>query len=189
MIYIYLFIKSPGLHTKHCPMLSCNFGLFFFFFINHNYTTEILTWTNMECILLSLCSCSGESNIMLIQQDTTQRTQITEPKSRTTFLTSPDSQNQIFHVPVWETESACMLSHFSHVQLFTTLVTIRWQASLSMGFSRQEYWSGLPDPPPVCLCNPGNEAMSFLYPAPPGTFFTTSASWEAPECICGCSQT
>ena len=38
----------------------------------------------------------------------------------------------------------CMLSHCSHVQLFVTLWTIAHQAPLSMGFSKQEYWSGLP---------------------------------------------
>ena len=43
---------------------------------------------------------------------------------------------------------ACMLSHFSHVQLFVTLWTVASQAPLSMGFSRQEYWSGLPCPRP-----------------------------------------
>ena len=37
-----------------------------------------------------------------------------------------------------------MLSHFSHVWLFATLWTVACQASLSMGYSRQEYWSGLP---------------------------------------------
>ena len=45
---------------------------------------------------------------------------------------------------------ACMLSHFSHfspVGLFLTLFTEPHQAPLSMGFSRQEYWSGLPYPP------------------------------------------
>ena len=41
---------------------------------------------------------------------------------------------------------ACMLSHFSHVGLFAPPVAR--QAPLSMGFSRQEYWSGLPCPPP-----------------------------------------
>ena len=40
----------------------------------------------------------------------------------------------------------CMLSHFSHVRLFATLCTGACQAPLSMGFSRQEYWSGLPCP-------------------------------------------
>ena len=37
----------------------------------------------------------------------------------------------------------CTLSHFSHVQLFVTLWTVAHQAPLSVGFSRQEYWSGL----------------------------------------------
>ena len=41
-----------------------------------------------------------------------------------------------------------MLSHFSHVRLFATLWTVGHQAPWSMGFSRQEYWSGLPCPPP-----------------------------------------
>ena len=45
----------------------------------------------------------------------------------------------------------CVLSHFSHVQLFAMLWTIARQAPLSMGFSRQEYWSGLPFPPPEDL--------------------------------------
>ena len=40
----------------------------------------------------------------------------------------------------------CMLSHFSHVQLFATLWTVAYHAPLSMGFLRQEYWSGLPYP-------------------------------------------
>ena len=42
----------------------------------------------------------------------------------------------------------CLLSHFSRVWLFATLWTIAHKALLSMGFSRQEYWSGLPCPPP-----------------------------------------
>ena len=43
---------------------------------------------------------------------------------------------------------ACMLSHFSRVQLFATPWTVAHQAPLSRGFSRQEYWSGLPLPSP-----------------------------------------
>ena len=42
----------------------------------------------------------------------------------------------------------CILSHFSHGRLFVTLWTAAHQATLSMGFFRQEYWSGLPCPPP-----------------------------------------
>ena len=48
----------------------------------------------------------------------------------------------------------------SRVWLFATLWTVEHQAPLSMGFSRQEYWSGLPYPPPRDLLNPGIEPMS-----------------------------
>ena len=48
----------------------------------------------------------------------------------------------------------------SHVQLFATLWTVAHQAPLSMGFSRPEYWSGLPCPPPGDLPNPGTEPMA-----------------------------
>ena len=44
--------------------------------------------------------------------------------------------------------SACMLRGFSRVQLFATPWTVACQAPLSMGFSMQEYWSGLPFPSP-----------------------------------------
>ena len=49
----------------------------------------------------------------------------------------------------------CVLSHFSHGQLFVALWTVAHQAPVSMGFSRQEYWSGLPCPPPGDLPDPG----------------------------------
>ena len=52
--------------------------------------------------------------------------------------------------------SACLLSHFSHIRLFMTI----WTTPLSMGFSRQEYWSGLPCPPPRDLSDPGMEFVS-----------------------------
>ena len=53
---------------------------------------------------------------------------------------------------------------------------------LSMGFSRQEYWSGLPCPPPGDLSNWGIELESLMSPALAGRLFTTSATWEAWEC-------
>ena len=55
--------------------------------------------------------------------------------------------------------------------------TVARQAPLSMGFSRQEYWSGLPCPPPGNLLDSGT---SLLSPALAGRFFTTSTTWEAP---------
>ena len=50
----------------------------------------------------------------------------------------------------------------SHVQLFTTLWTVDCQAPLSMGFFRQEYWSGSPFPTPGHLHNPGNGSKTGL---------------------------
>ena len=65
------------------------------------------------------------------------------------------------------------------VQLFTTLWTIACQAPLSMVFSRHEYLSGLPCPPPGDLPDPRIEPWSLMSPALPGRFITTSATWEA----------
>ena len=48
----------------------------------------------------------------------------------------------------------------SRVQLFATLWTVAHQAPLFVGFSRQEYWSGLPCPPPGDILNPGIEHLS-----------------------------
>ena len=67
-----------------------------------------------------------------------------------------------------------VLCYVTCVQLFATLWTVASQTPLSMGFSRQEYWSGLPCPPPGDLPDPG------IKPALAGGFFTTSATWEAP---------
>ena len=67
-----------------------------------------------------------------------------------------------------------MLSCFSCVQLFAIC-----QAPLSMGFSRQESWTGLPCPPPGDLPDPGIKPASVRYPALIGMFFTTSTTWEA----------
>ena len=76
---------------------------------------------------------------------------------------------------------ACMLSGFSHVQLFATPWTVACQAPLSMGFSRQDYWSGLPCPPPGDLPDPGIEPASLMSLALAGGFFTTREAWEAWE--------
>ena len=72
---------------------------------------------------------------------------------------------------------ACMPSHFSHVQLFANLWTITRQVSLSMGYSRQEYWRRLSCPPPgvfptqgldLCLFCLLHWEMGSLSPAPTG---------------------
>ena len=62
-------------------------------------------------------------------------------------------------------------------RLFGTLWTLAHQAPLSVGFSRQEYCSGLPCPPPGDFPNPGIEPTSVTSPTQAGGFFTTSATW------------
>ena len=80
---------------------------------------------------------------------------------------------------MWEVlRMCCVLSRFSHVGLFETPWTVAHQAPLSMGFSRQEYWSGLPFPSPRDLLEPGIEPSSVLPPALAGGFLTTSTTWE-----------
>ena len=72
-----------------------------------------------------------------------------------------------------------MLSHFSCVQLYATLWNIACQAPVSIGFSRQEYWSAVPF---LSLGNiPDSEIkpVSLKSPALASGFFTTSATWEA----------
>ena len=68
----------------------------------------------------------------------------------------------------------CVCSSLSCVWLFVTPWTIACQVPLSMGFSRQESWNGLPYPSPGDLPNPGIEPMSLSSPALAGRFFTTS---------------
>ena len=74
---------------------------------------------------------------------------------------------------------ACVLSHFTCAQFLATLWTIPHQAPLTMGFSRQEHWSGLHAFLQWILLDPRSESMSLTSPALAGWFSTTSATWEA----------
>ena len=66
-------------------------------------------------------------------------------------------------------------------RLFATpWAAVAHQAPLSMGFSRQEHWSGLPCPPPGDLPEPGIEPPYLMSPALAGRFFSTSSTWKAP---------
>ena len=69
--------------------------------------------------------------------------------------------------------------YFSCVWLFVTLWTVAYQAPLSMGFSRQEYWSRLSCPPPRGLPDSRIEPAPLMPPALAGKFFSTCATWEA----------
>ena len=68
----------------------------------------------------------------------------------------------------------------SHVQLLAKPRNVARQALLSMGFPKEEYWSGLPFPSPGYLPNPGIQLKSLASPALAGGSFTTSATREAP---------
>ena len=67
----------------------------------------------------------------------------------------------------------------SRVQLFATPGTVAHQAPLSMGFSRQEYWSRWSFPSPRDFLNPGIEPGSLESAALAGKFLTSSSTWEA----------
>ena len=75
---------------------------------------------------------------------------------------------------------ACMQSHVSSVQLFVTLWTIALQAPLSMQFSRQDYWSGLPPSSKGSSWPRGWTWVSYISCISKQVFvFTTSATWKA----------
>ena len=74
-----------------------------------------------------------------------------------------------------------MLCRFSRVSLFTTLWTDACQTPLSMRFSRQEYWSGFPCPPPGDLGNPEMEPMSPMAPTSQADSVPLS-HWGSPQC-------
>ena len=81
----------------------------------------------------------------------------------------PRNQTQVSCIAGRFFTNSAMREALSYVQLFTTLWTVAHQAPLSMGFSRQEYWSGLLLPPPGDLPDPGIEPVSrigrqLLYP-------------------------
>ena len=71
---------------------------------------------------------------------------------------------QVIHICDWNTdegnESEVKVKSLSRVQLFATPWTVAYHSPPSMGFSRQEYWSGLPFPSPEDLPNPGIKSGS-----------------------------
>ena len=77
--------------------------------------------------------------------------------NRTNLCESPSEDPQ---QSVMSAQELLLLTPFSHVWLFATPWTVGHQAPLSMGFSRQGYWSGVPSPPPGDLPDPGIEPAS-----------------------------
>ena len=79
---------------------------------------------------------------------------------------------------IWTNRGPRITRVLSRVRL-CSLLDVAHQAPLSIGFSRQEYWSGWPFLPPGGLPGPGIEPASLMSPALAGGFFTSSATWEA----------
>ena len=86
--------------------------------------------------------------------------------------------NNSWHLPrAYYLLDAMNAQLLSQIWLYATLWTIARQGPLSMGFSRQEYWSGLPFPPPGNLPDPVIEPMSLTSPALAGRFLYHWATW------------
>ena len=77
-----------------------------------------------------------------------------------------------------------MSSCFSHVLFFATLWTVVYQAPLSMGFSKQEYWSGLPFPSPEDLPDPGIEPWSPTLQAEWCALYQNLSFCSIRKCVC-----
>ena len=141
------------------------------FFANHAWTT--ITAGNIPFLSFSHIPMSRWNLLHLV---TVQRN---PPIKR--YLCLPKILNQVVSYYHFQTPfiaaCVCMLSHFSRVQLFANLWTVVYQPPLSMGFSRQEYWSGLLFPNPGDLPDPGVKPTSPVSPALAGGVFTTSTTW------------
>ena len=77
-------------------------------------------------------------------------------------------------IKLYKLKYTSVLSHFSRVQLFATLWSVTHQVPLSMGFSRQKNWNGLPCSPSGDLAYQGIKPMSLKSSALVDRFFTTS---------------
>ena len=92
------------------------------------------------------------------------------------ILTQSDHEKNNYTNPTW----GCCCAVLSHVQLFVTPWADACQASLSMEFSRQEYWRGLLISTPEGLLNPRTEPTSLASLAVAGRFFTTAPPGKLP---------
>ena len=88
------------------------------------------------------------------------------------------SCSYIFICPICGSPWCVLVKSLIRVQLFATPWTVVHQALSSMGFSRQEYWSGLPFPSPRDLPNPGIEPRSPALQAEPLTSMPPGKPWE-----------
>ena len=127
------------------------------------------------CYFSEFSGCSSLSSFLCILQTSLQIPFLPQGTNVLWVTRQGLTHKATSNVPLY---CVCMLSCFNHVQLFATLWTVARQKSLSRGFSRQEYWSGLPCSPGESS-DPGIELVSLMSHALGGGFFTTGAIWEA----------
>ena len=97
------------------------------------------------------------------------------------LLSKPDKSEFFIFAHIFPSPAiACLPSYVSCIRLCVTLWTVAHQIPLSMGFSKQKYWSELPCPPPGDLLDPGIKPASLRSSALAGRFLTTRATWESP---------
>ena len=112
-----------------------------------------------------LGKCPGEGNGNPVHNSCLEN-----PMDRGTWRAAVHGVTRVGHTYKHIYIYICMLSHLSSVRLC--------QAPLSKGFSRQEYWSWLPCPPPGDLPDPGIKPTSLISRTLAGGFFTTGATWQ-----------
>ena len=131
-------------------MLKCHF-------INSAFPYHCSLTSNLECIPPSLSFLPQLP--IFFSSLTLAATWLLSPLSPSL----PQKYKHIIRVGIFL--CVFVFHHFSCVQLFATLWTVAPQTPLSMGFSRQEYWSGMPCPSSGDLLNPGMESVFPISPA------------------------
>ena len=132
---------------------------------------SIMDNMSWESVLFTVGNCALLNRVLLREQNKTLW------KTSSTFLGLKGIAECWRAIIYWIMPSTQLLSH---VRLFAAPWTIiACQAPMSMGFSRQEYWNGLPLPTPEDLLHPGVESTSLTSPPLAAGFFTTRATWKA----------
>ena len=128
-----------------------------------NFNTLIIEGNDPSQLLPAHLQVLGQKEAALTASGTPMFGERTSPQNlQARHLDVQEIHGWVMHISIYV---RVVLSHFSCVRLFVTPWTVACQSPLSMGFSRQEYWSLLPCPLPCDLCDPGIKLTSLRFPA------------------------